>query len=481
MNPGTHSWSRRWVEVGGGGVGVFLRQVLILPSAYFLAYFLGADDASGMVGRKKVPVFVRSSPYWPVVRHRILRRLFPGFVLSYLGDGMSLVAVSWLAIQLAPQENKATWAAAAIAAYTLPGALGSVLFGRWLSGRGGAQLAAWDAVLRTVMLALIPVAHLAGVLDIWLYTVLLGLSALLRSWGSAGRFTLVAELLPPEHRLAGNALIGLLAEAAILIGPALAAVIIGLGGPVVVIAIDAATFAVLAITYLLGVPKAARAPFGARRSSGLAGFAAIARDRGMLGLSILTFGFFFLYGPILVALPVHVEETLGDSAGTLAAFWVVFGIGAIVGGVVAGYLRRWRLWPVTITIVLAWGVALLPLGAGAPTGVALVMFAVGGLVWAPFPATTMALLQAQTEGGTRAQVIAAYSGIATLSVPLGTLAGGPMITSFGAQPTILGCAGLTLALGSVAAVVAIGRAGRQSGSRVAAEFRPSMESADSGT
>lgn len=431
--------------------------------------------------RKAVPTVIRASPYWPVLRHRILRRLFPGFVLSALGDGMSLVAVSWLALHLAPPESRATWAAVAIAAYTLPGALGSVLFGRWLGGRGGAQLAAWDAVLRTVMLVLIPVAHLAGVLGIWLYTVLLGLSALLRSWGSAGRFTLIAELLPPKHRLAGNALIGLLVEASVLVGPALAAVIIGIGGPVVVIAIDAATFAVLAITYLLAVPKAARAPRGARRSSGLAGFAAISRDRGIRGLSILTFGFFFLYGPILVALPVHVGAASGDSAGRLAAFWVVFGAGAIVGGLAAGYLRRWRLWPVTITIVLAWGVALLPLGAGAPTGVALVMFAVGGLVWAPFPATTMALLQARTEASTRAPVIAAYSAIATLSVPLGTLAGGPMITSFGAQPTILGCAGLTLALGLVAAAVAIGRARRRSDGQAAAEPRPSMEPAARGT
>nr|WP_245603556.1 hypothetical protein [Salinispora cortesiana] len=64
---------------------------------------------------------------------------------------MSLVAVSWLALQLAPPESRAIWAAVAIAAYTLPGTLGTVLFGRWLSGRGGAQLAAWDAVLRTVM------------------------------------------------------------------------------------------------------------------------------------------------------------------------------------------------------------------------------------------------------------------------------------------------------------------------------------------
>lgn len=46
--------------------------------------------------------FPRSSPYWPVLTHPRLRRVLPGLVISALGDGMSLVAISWLALQLAP-------------------------------------------------------------------------------------------------------------------------------------------------------------------------------------------------------------------------------------------------------------------------------------------------------------------------------------------------------------------------------------------
>ncbi|MFV2020254.1 MFS transporter [Micromonospora sp. LOL_023] len=395
-----------------------------------------------------------------MVRHRVLRRLLPGFALSYVGEGMSLLAVSWLAIQLAPERSAGVWVAVAVAAYTLPGALGTVLFGRLLNGRSGAQLAAWDAVLRAVVLAMIPVVYLAGALDIALYALLLGLSSLLRSWGSAGRFTLIAELLPQEHRLAGNALIGLFAEASMLVGPALAAILIGVGGPVLVIAVTAATFAVLAITYLLAVPRTARAPIEQRQASSLAGFTAIWRDRTLLGLAGLTFGFFFLYGPVQVALPIHAVQALGGSAGALAAFWTVFAVGAIVGGFAAGYLRRWPLWPTTIAIVLGWGAALLPLGLGAPTGLALAAFAVGGLIWAPFPATTMALLQQSTDGTMRAPVLAAYAAIVTLSVPLGTMAGGPLITAVGAQPTIVASAVLTLAFGAAAAGVAMFRAYR---------------------
>jgi len=92
-----------------------------------------------MAVREAVPSFVRSSPYWPVVRHRVLQRLLPGFALSYVGEGMSLLAVSWLAIQLVPERSAGVWVAVAVAAYTLPGALGTVLFGRLLNGRSGAH------------------------------------------------------------------------------------------------------------------------------------------------------------------------------------------------------------------------------------------------------------------------------------------------------------------------------------------------------
>jgi len=40
------------------------------------------------------------SAYRPVLANRVFRRLILGFAVSYLGDGMSFVAVAWLAILL---------------------------------------------------------------------------------------------------------------------------------------------------------------------------------------------------------------------------------------------------------------------------------------------------------------------------------------------------------------------------------------------
>ena len=70
--------------------------------------------------------------YRPLMADRLFLRLVVGFGVSYLGDGMSFVAVAWLAIELAPQATVGLWVGGAVAAYTLPGVAGALVFGRWL-------------------------------------------------------------------------------------------------------------------------------------------------------------------------------------------------------------------------------------------------------------------------------------------------------------------------------------------------------------
>ena len=76
--------------------------------------------------------------------------------------------------------------------------------GRVLAGRGGARLAFVDSALRAAVLGLIACLALAGLLGPAGYVALLGVSSLLSAWGVAGKYTLIADLLPGEHRVAGN-------------------------------------------------------------------------------------------------------------------------------------------------------------------------------------------------------------------------------------------------------------------------------------
>jgi DHA3 family macrolide efflux protein-like MFS transporter len=397
--------------------------------------------------------FPRTSPYWPVLTHPKLRLVLPGLVVSALGDGMSLVAISWLALELAPATQRGTWVAIAVAAYSLPSAAGGMLLGRFMNGRGGAQLAGWNATLRAAALTTIVVVYFAGRLDLTVFVVFLAVSSLLEAWGSAGRYTLIAELLPPRHHLPANAVMTTVNEFATIAGPPVAGVLIGWTNAAVVIAVDAVSFMVLAATYRLAVSAGKPVEPG-----GSGGFRTIRQDRTLLGLLALTFLFFFFFGPFYVALPIHVAEDLHASATVLGVYFTAFGVGAVIGGVATGYLRRLPLWPTTIGIVLASGTAWLPLGLGAPTGVALVSVAVAGAVWAPYMPTSMALFQRNTPAPRLAQVLAANGAVLVVAVPLGTVVGGPLVTAIGARQTLLVCALATIALG-VAALLALVRKG----------------------
>jgi len=59
----------------------------------------------------------RTSPYYPAVSHPVLRRILPATAASALGDGMSAVAIAWLALRLAPPDSRGLWVGAAVAAF----------------------------------------------------------------------------------------------------------------------------------------------------------------------------------------------------------------------------------------------------------------------------------------------------------------------------------------------------------------------------
>jgi predicted MFS family arabinose efflux permease len=86
----------------------------------------------------------------------------------------------------------------------------------------------------------------------------------------------------------------------------------------------------------------------------------LSRRRDLLSLTVLTWLFFFLYGPVEDALPVYVATDLHASASLLGVFWTAFGVGALVASLVTGTLRARNMRRVTVLIVAGWGVCLVP-------------------------------------------------------------------------------------------------------------------------
>jgi MFS family permease len=403
-----------------------------------------------------------------VLRQPVLRRVLPGVLVSALGDGMSMVAVAWLAVQIAPPDQAGVWTGLAVAAYALPAPVGAAVLAPLMRRLRGAQLVASDAAVRAVALGTVAILAAAGLLDPVGYVALLAVSSLLHAWGSAGAYTLVAELLPDEDRVTGNALLSTFTQGAMVVGPALAGSLTGLVGPGWVIGADAASFAVLALACRSAARRQVTAAPVAPPAPVTGGWHTILGQPRLLGLIIVTCVFFFLYGPVEVALPVHVAHDLHGSAGLLGLYWTGFGVGATIGGLGAGLLRHRRPWPVVVAIIVGWGAALLPIGLTDLVAPGLVGFALGGLIYGPFTAVSTALFQRSAPPQAVSRVLAARTALTIPSTALGTLLGGPVVTTIGARPTLLLSAVLTIALGaSVAGVAAAYRARPRSASAAA--------------
>ena len=383
---------------------------------------------------------------------------------------MSFVAVAWLAIELVPAADAGPWVGAAVAAYTMPGIAGALLLGRRLRRVPARRLLLTDTTVRAVFLGAIPLTWLTGALTPPLYIALLAASSVLHAWGSAGTYTLLAELLPAGRRLAANTLLSTVNFAATIAGPAIAGVTVTYVSAAAVLGLDALTYAFLAALVVRTTPPASAAAAGPAagtaapvdRAAARGGFTLLRAHPELLGLLALTWLFNLLYGPVEVALPLHVTGDLHAPGTVLGAYWMLFGIGAVTGGLAAGALRRLPLWPVTIGIVLAWGLSLLPFGLHVPAAVTIASFTLGGAVYGPFVALSVTLMQQTSPPRHLTAMLAARSAALLTAAPLGTALGGPLTAALGPRVTLAGSGLLTVALGAAAcAILAARRVGRR--------------------
>lgn len=385
-----------------------------------------------------------------------VRRLLGAMAVSSLGDGMSAVTVAWLAIQVAPARHVGVYVGLAMAAYTLPGVVGALAFAPLLRRRNARSLVLANCLLRAGFLSAIGLLWGLGRLSPVGYVALLAGSSVMAAWGNAGKYTLLAELGGPSGRLAANSLASAQDSLAVIVGPSLAGLLLAPIGLGTLIALDAASFAYLGVQ-AWRLPRADATTEPVDRQAAETGLRLLRRP-DLLRLILLTWLFFFLYGPVEDALPVYVARDLHASAGLLGAYWSSFGVGALAATLITGTLRNHDIRRTTLLIVAGWGACLVPFGF-APVGVTLACFAIGGLVYGPFVPLSYALFQAATTPERLASVLAARSAVVMTASPLGMALGGPLVGALGASRTLAlsGAATVALAIGAAVHV----RGGRQ--------------------
>jgi MFS family permease len=182
------------------------------------------------------------------------------------------------------------------------------------------------------------------------------------------------------------------------------------------------------------------------------GLGVLRRHPELLGLLVLTWLFNLAYGPVEVALPLFVARVPSGGAGLLGAYWAVFGAGAVVGALGAGAARRLPLWPTMLAIVAGHGIGLLPFAVAHTAVPSLIGFAAAGVIYGPYSALSVALIQKTAPSGSLITVLAARSAVLITASPLGATLGGLLLNRVAAPVVLSGC-GLAMILIAVLAAV----------------------------
>ena len=398
------------------------------------------------------------------LRYRAFSMLIGGYALSAVGDGMAMVAISWLALSIAHGRDTGLLVGGAVAAYSLPGAAAWLVLGRFFVGWDGRKLVVAEAFLRAAALGVVAALAWSGLLDPLLYIVLLGVSSLFGLLGVSGDLAAVVELLPEPEHLAGNSLVTMASFGATIVGPALAGGVIAAAGAATAVALDAASFVLLVIAAAASRRFQPPPPEPPDARSGVrATLRSLVGLPSVVGITALSVVFFAVYGPVEVALPVYVASVLHAGASVLGGYWACSAVGAALGALGTSQIERLGIWRVVVLSVLGWGACLVPLGLVESTAVGFGALAAGGLCYGPFLPLKRWIIQRDSPSGSLTAVGAASAMFTVPAAPIGTAVGGPLVAAIGARATLTGSGLVTVAVAGVAAVVLLGRGVRRRG------------------
>lgn len=399
--------------------------------------------------------------YREVLRNKHVAGLLLGDLLANAGTGMIIVAMPVQTLSIHGSVPKAIAIGLVEAA---PFVLSTVLALAIGLGRVRVPprtLLIADCVLRSLTFTTLGVLALTGRLTLALLIGGLLFGAVFRMAGSSSRRLLATSIAGESGQFAVNGLLGLNATFALyIVGPVLGGLIVATTSAGVALFADACGALILLAAVLVSVPGAAQDRDALRRpqARGESGWRILRRRPVAARLLVVEFFFNFFYMPIEVALPLYVRERLDLDASALGLMWGALGIGAFAGAALVNQLRNLPQRHVLIAIIGLWALCPIALANASDLTPALIVFGLGGLVWAPFTPVAYSFLQSGVKPEEQQQVVTLWTTGATVAAPLGLAVGGPLIEVAGSTGGLVLSGGLTLLLLPIAAMAVLSRA-----------------------
>jgi len=383
------------------------------------------------------------------LEERDFRIFWLGQLVSVTGTWMQTVAQGWLVLQLTGSPFVLGLAAAArsvpVMLLVFPAGIAADRFDR-------RKIVIATNVVAALASALLGFLAITGQVNV---PIILGLAALLgvtNAFEMPARQSYVSELIGRQHLANAIALNSLLFNAARVVGPAIAGILVALVGPGWAFLLNGISFVpVIAGLLLISAVHVPRAAVAARSALPevlryLRSEPRISLLLGLLAAQTVFASGQFVLGPALA-------EDLGQGAEGLGVMLAASGAGAVVGGIrLAATSNRSGRWRQLLWAGLALGLGLAAVGLTSSYPITLLCFVVSGWGTVTFNASTNTLIQSIVPDRLRGRVLSLYVLMLLGLMPVAGLLMGALATAVGSAEAIA-IGGVLYTLAVVAAFV----------------------------
>lgn len=366
------------------------------------------------------------------LKHRNFRLFWNGQLVSLVGTWMQSVAQLWL-------MHRLTGSAFMLGLVTFLQFLPVLAFSLW-AGVIADRADKRRFLLATQIAAMVQAVVLAaltsfGLIGPWSLLALALVFGVINAFDLPARQAFVFELVGKEDLPNAIALNSAAFNTARVFGPAVAGLIVGLGGEAWCFWINAITFTAViwSLQQMHATPYEKPPVEGgvfARMSRGLAYIRGVPSIRNLLVLLGIAGGLGFQY---LVLLPVYAKDILHAGPEAYGLLVTSFGLGSLIAaGWMTRHVDRWGLRRNLLLGLTSAAAGLFVFAWSRDLPLSLAMGFVAGFGLILYVASTNTLLQLTTEDGYRARVMSFYTLMLVGTAPLGAILSGSIAQWLGA-------------------------------------------------
>lgn len=314
----------------------------------------------------------------PLREGRDFRLVFSGQLVSMLGTQLTVVAIPYQVYGLTRSTLQVGAVSLAQLLPFLVGALSAGPIGDTVDKR---PIMVWTAVASVLTSGAMAVNAAVAHPSIAVIYVVSALAAGLMGFSNTARMAAVPGLVERRHLSAAFALMQIIIQVGVVVGPALSGILLGIGLPLV-FALDAASFVVAAIASAMlhpipPAPGAAGAGIWRSTREGLSYLRSRQVLQGVYTVDVNA----MVFGLPRALFPAMVGSVFGGGTVALGFLYAAPGVGALIGAVTTGWVANLRRQGLAVIVAVSvWGAAIAVFGLVDTLWVALVLLAVAG--WA---------------------------------------------------------------------------------------------------